>query len=269
MKKILTLSFLLISFLGFSQTETETNQPNVSSSVTEKNEFKPGKNMLKLNLLSLTVGNISLQYERLLTKRMVVSLSAGITPERGIPFYSAFKDALDNQDTKDQLQGLKYSNYAITPEVRFYFGKESYKGFYVGVFGRYTAYDIKFPLFYDNVLSGIPGVPGNLLPKETINLDGNIKAFSGGISLGAQWKLSKRLYLDWLVVGPHIGSSKGTLSGNKKLTALEQQKIREVIDDLDIPLLKYHAEVNENGARMRFDGPWAGARTSLAIGYRF
>jgi len=271
MKKALVCCLFFVFCFGYSQALEKTDLTDQNNLEVTKNNTKvlENKNLIKLNLLALAVGNFTLQYERLLTKRTVVALSAGVTPNRGIPFYSSFEGSLDNQDTKDQLKGIKYSNYAITPEIRFYFGKEAYKGFYVGIFGRYTSYDVKYPLQYDGVLASIPGIPSGLIPKESIDLSGNIRAFSGGITLGAQWKLSDRLYLDWLIIGPHIGSSKGKLSGNKKLSAIEQEKINDVINDLDIPLLDYTYEVDNDGARMRFDGPWAGARTSLGIGYRF
>ena len=275
MKKIITIGLITISQLCFSQVEQVADTLNVipvesHEEVTNTDINKvTNKNLIKLNLLALAVGNFSLQYERLITKKTVVALSAGFTPERGIPFYSSFESAIDNQDTKDQLKGIKYSNYSITPEIRFYLGKEGFKGFYIGVFGRYTSYDVKFPLQYESVLSGIPNIPGQYIPKESIGLDGNIRAFSGGITLGAQWKLSNKIYLDWLIIGPHFGSSKGDLKANKKLTVIEQQEINDAISDLDIPMLDYTYEVNSDGARMKFDGPWAGVRTSLGIGYRF
>ena len=281
MKKIFILCLSIFSQFGFSQDGISHVKDTISiipsNDVVEpyyetplkKTDAVTNKNLIKVNLFALAVGNFSLQYERLITKKTVVALSAGITPERGIPFYSTFEGSIDNQDTKDQLKGVKYSNYAITPEIRFYLGKEGFKGFYIGIFGRYTSYDVKFPLQYEDVASSIPGLPSGIVPKESIGLDGNIRAFSGGITLGAQWKLSNRLYLDWLIIGPHFGSSKGDLQGKKKLTLTEQQEIRDAISDLDIPLVDYTYEVDDNGARMRFDGPWAGVRTSLGIGYRF
>lgn len=279
MKRIFIVGFAFLSQLAFSQIPHTPDTISIipvdavvepyTEPVMKKQNEVTNKNLVKINLLALTVGNFSLQYERLITKKTVVALSAGITPERGIPFYSTFEGSIDDQDTKDQLKGIKYSNYSITPEIRFYLGKEGFKGFYIGIFGRYTSYDIKFPLQYEDLASNIPGIPANLVPKEKIDLDGNIRAFSGGITLGAQWKLSNKLYLDWLIIGPHFGGSKGDLKANKKLTAIEQQEIKDAIAELDIPMLDYTYEVNDDGARMRFDGPWAGIRTSLGLGYRF
>lgn len=281
MKKIFIVCLSIFSQFGFSQTgidhikDTVSIVPNdavvkpYNEVLTKKNDAVTNKNLIKLNLFALAVGNFSLQYERLITPKTAVVLSAGITPERGIPFYSSFRNEIDNDDTREQLSGLKYSNFAITPEIRFYLGSEGYKGFYIGIFGRYTSYDVKFPLQYDNLAANIPDIPSEMIPKDKIDLDGTIRAFSGGITLGAQWKLSNKLYLDWLIVGPHFGGSTGNIKGHKNLTSQEQQEIRDAISGLDIPMLDYTYEVDDTGARMKFDGPWAGIRSSLGLGYRF
>ena len=53
------MTFLFVSHLGIAQEEVEVQQLQVES-----------KNMVKLNLLALTTGNISLQYELLLLLKL-------------------------------------------------------------------------------------------------------------------------------------------------------------------------------------------------------
>ncbi|HMK04917.1 MAG TPA: hypothetical protein VK489_12025, partial [Ferruginibacter sp.] len=86
---------------------------------------------------------------------------------------------------------------------------------------------------------------------------------------GAQFKLSKAVYLDWWILGPNYGSSKGNLTGKKTMDAADQQDLRDELRDLDIPLTEYTYKVDGNGARIDFKGPWAGIRSGICIGIRF
>ena len=87
--------------------------------------------------------------------------------------------------------------------------------------------------------------------------------------IGAQFKLGNRIYLDWWILGPNYGSSKGSLSGQKNMDAQEQQDLRDELASLDIPLTKFTYNVNSTGATMDFKGPWAGLRSGICIGFRF
>ena len=87
--------------------------------------------------------------------------------------------------------------------------------------------------------------------------------------LGAQWKLSKSLYLDWWILGPSYGKSDGSLTGQKTLSVSEQQAIRDELGQLDIPFTEFTFDVNNNGASVFFNGPWAGLRGGLCLGIRF
>ena len=67
--------------------------------------------------------------------------------------------------------------------------------------------------------------------------------------LGAQWQLSKALYLDWWILGPNYGNSNGDIAGTKTLSPTEQQSLRDELSMLDIPLTKYTYTVDGNGAK--------------------
>jgi hypothetical protein len=45
--------------------------------------------------------------------------------------------------------------------------------------------------------------------------------------------------------------------------------LKKEIENLDIPFVKYTVETDANGARIKVDGPWAGFRSGLSLGYRF
>lgn len=249
MKKLGFLSLLLATQICLSQ-EIENDVPDM--------EVNQGKNLVKLNALALTTGNISVQYERLIKPKFSIGASVNIMPERGLPFSSKLEDFVDDQTTVAQLKGISISSFSITPEARFYFGKDSFKGFYIAPFARYGSYSLTFPVNYE--------YEGH---EFQMNVSGKLSSISAGVAFGAQWQVAKNVYLDWMIIGPHYGNVKGDLSGSKVLNEYEQQAINKSLSDLDIPLYEYSYEVNNNGAKIKLDGPWAGLRTSLAIGYRF
>lgn len=249
MKKTIFASiFILAAHLGVAQEQTlEEEKPQIEN-----------KNMVKLNLLALTTGNISLQYERLITPKTTVGVTVNVMPSKGLPFSSSIESLVDDKTTSAQLQQVSVSSFSVTPEIRFYLGKEGYKGFYIAPFLRYGKYNVDFPVNYD-----YEGTEQNIM------IDGTVKAFSGGFAIGAQWRVYKEFYLDWMIMGPHYGSAKGTLEGKKAINENEQAAIKKALNDLDLPVVDLEYEVNDSGAKAKLDGPWAGIRASIGIGYRF
>lgn len=103
----------------------------------------------------------------------------------------------------------------------------------------------------------------------TIPLNGELKTTTGGLLFGAQWKLSKLVYLDWSILGPQYGTSKGFLKGSKTLSEDEQKALREELEGLEIPHADTEVTVDATGARADITGPWAGIRASVGLGFRF
>lgn len=113
--------------MGVAQEQTqEEEKPQIEN-----------KNMVKLNLLALTTGNISLQYERLITPKTTVGVTVNMMPSKGLPFSNSIESIVDDKTTSAQLQQVSISSFWVTPEIRFYLGKEGYKGFYIAPFLRY------------------------------------------------------------------------------------------------------------------------------------
>lgn len=99
-------------------------------------EYIP-KNIFKVNLTALVLNNYMGQYERVLGKRVSVAISYRTMPESSVPFKSFILNQIDDPegDAEEILNNLKLSNYAITPEIRFYMGKKGYgRGFYIAPF---------------------------------------------------------------------------------------------------------------------------------------
>ncbi len=180
-------------------------------------------------------------------------------PKGKLPLLSTIKDIADDPDFTRQADNLKFGNYAIMPEMRFYVGKKgALHGFYIGPFVSFANYDLSLPYEYDDAGT-----------TKTIPIAGNINAITGGLMFGAQWSLSRSISLDWWILGPNYGISNGKLSGKQSLTASEQQSLRDELNNLEIPLTDFTYEVNSNGATIDFDGPWAGLRAGICIGIKF
>ncbi|ERJ57484.1 DUF3575 domain-containing protein [Sphingobacterium paucimobilis] len=232
------------------------------------------KNMVKLNVLPLISGKFAFEYERMIKERITVGGTVSFRPSKGLPFLSTIRDVVDNDDLNEFLDGFKSGNFSITPEARFYTSKRGpFRGFYVAPYLKYANYSLKAPLNYDLELSA-----GGQTLKESgsIPVKGNLNAYTAGFSIGFNFRLMDNLHLDWRLIGPGYGFAKGTLSGQKKLSADEQQQVRQELDDIkdalsDLPVsVKMNYEVHGEGVDVKVsNSPWAGIRSGLSIGYRF
>ena len=251
MKKL----FFIIPCFLFSQTNAQEITGNTSS---EK------MNLVKTNVTGYVFRNINLSYERIFNQWFSMSLGFGTMPEGKVPFMNAF---LSDED-EDRFQNLRVKATHFTVEPRFYIGKGYGKGFYFAPYYRYSSVSSNtFDFYYD--YNAINGVTYQIPLKGTGDTNGN----SGGLMIGVQFFLtrSQNLVLDLWIAGAHYGSGKGdfVLTSDYTLTPDMQAQLKEEIENLDIPYVDYTVETNPNGARVKIDGPWAGFRSGLSIGYRF
>lgn len=258
MKKILTL---IISFGVLSAVYGQ-----------EKEVAKiENPNQLKVNLLTLATGKIAVEYERMLTNRLSAGVAFALKPKGGLPFKSTIMDKLDGDDELlNLISGFKSSTTSITPELRFYTSKRgSARGFYLAPYVKYAKFDFSAPYVYEVEDAGS-------YRTEEIALDGDLKTFSAGLSLGFNFKLSKNFYLDWRLFGPGYGTAKGSVAGKMALDADEQDGLRQALDDLkldlaDLPVkINMEHSVNNEGAEITITkSPWANIRSGLSIVYKF
>ncbi len=217
------------------------------------------KNILKVNLPALALKNFSVQYERAVAKKISVAATVRYMPDGAIPLKSTFIKLADDPATERQLNNLNVGNFAVMPELRFYLGKKGvFRGFYLGPFASIAKYNADLLFEYDD--AGI---------TKTIPLSGDVNSLTGGLMIGAQWKLSKVIFLDWWILGANYGTSKGDITGQQKLSTSEQQSLRDELDGLEVTLTKFTYVVNDNGATVNFKGPWAGVRAGICIGINF
>lgn len=210
------------------------------------------KNLVKLNLPSLALKTLHVQYERAIFGKTSVGLGVRMMPKGSLPFSSSF-DSID-----DQLGSLEMGNFAITPEIKFYMGKGVFKGFYIAPFLKYANYNASINYEFDS---------NNR--TEMIPLSGKLNTYTAGVLFGAQWEIANKFYLDWSIFGPQYGISRGNLSGTRTLSAQEQKDLKSELDEIDLPVGNVSSTVTANGAVVDFKGPWAGIRANIGIGYRF
>lgn len=259
------LLLLVFVWTGITPSLGQTNSPDTKNNVIEE------PNLVKVNLLAIPLSNFSFQYERALTNKISGALGVRIMPKSNLPFKSSFKSLIDDDEAWRYLDELKISNFAITPEVRFYLGKSVFRGFYVAPFVRYANYTLDMPFEFEYETFSPDVGNGNMtnFQESTIPLNGSISSFTGGAMLGAQWKLGKMIYLDWWILGPHYGSATGNIKGTKNLSPMEQEGLRDNLEELkDLPFVESY-EVDASGASLRVKGPWGGIRAGLSLGIRF
>lgn len=225
------------------------------------------KNLLKVNLLGLPLRNFNFEYERVLSKRWSFVLGYRFMPNGKLPLgKSIFEQLADgDQATLDALNALRMSNNAITPQIRLYAGKKGYgRGFYFSPFYRYATHNLSgFTVDYQNTAGA----------DAQMAMSGKLTSSTFGLQLGAQWLIGRSVTLDWWILGPHVGSANVTLEGKTSvpLTAQEQDDLRQSLTDIDIFGADYSVvNVNASGASLNVaNGPWAGFKAGLSLGFRF
>lgn len=246
MRKLFLAIFALLNLTAFSQTNDS------------------GKNIIKTNVTGFLFKNFQVNYERVFTKTFSMSASYGFVPDGKLPYTSLLP-----KDTDEGFKEMNLGGSNVTLEARFYLGKKGYgEGFYLSPYYRYSTYKISnFTKPVEMEASGV------VYDTVDVTFKGNSSAHSGGLMIGAQWFLGKQdnFVLDAWFIGAHYGKSSGNLDGvtDRTLTPIEQQQAQQELDNLDIPVVDYKATVNANGANIKVDGPWAGIRAGVSLGYRF
>lgn len=227
---------------------------------TGNNENAP-RNVIKWNVAALLLNNYSFQYERAVGEKMSLSMGFRYMPKSKVFFKSLIKSAIDDDNTWTNLKALKSSNFALTPEFRLYAGEGILHGFYAAAYLRYVRYSLDLPYTYST---------NNGASSTQINFSGAANSYTGGLLVGAQWKLSKQLFLDWSIIGPNIGFITGKISAKQTLSAQEQNALRKALTDFDgVAFGNITSDVDAEGAKLDFVGPWAGFRAGVSIGYNF
>jgi len=169
--------------------------------------FSQQKNAIKFNVAGPLTQTYSLQYERLLAKKISFNNTFFYRQKSLIPFGSQVDTLAKRYGVG--LTGIKF-NYIFmdeakvgvkgySPELRFYLGKKKNRPF-VALFGQYEDFDMAVPaslsVLYKDLIVDI---------KTPVNFTFN--TLSGGVLIGKQWKWN-RMGLDLVIIGPHFGKAK-------------------------------------------------------------
>lgn len=246
LKQVLTLSLMLVLSLGLIQT-----------SYAQKHVIK----WAPFKLVPTPLPNVHLGYEGVVSDNVTL----GVDLKLGIPASATsipLQDSLGAEiGTFDQT---RLSGFAITPQVRFYLGKQkdAPEGFYLNPFLRYFRY---------SWISDVT-VPDEVDGPSTVDTRLSYSGFGGGLSIGYQWIIGEHFVIDWNVgagITPaNIGIS-GTVQG--PLENDVQSFIDDVNAELDgLPLL--NGQISSEGTGVNGNTgffPMPLVRTTLAIGYAF
>jgi hypothetical protein len=234
------------------------------TNVSAQSKVVPSKgDIVKINLTSLLFKNISLQYEHTLSPKTSLALGISLMPKTGLPFASSLKDQYgSNADAERAIETTKLSNFAITPEYRFYFSGKAPNGFYLAPFVRYQHMSLEQDYTFT----------ASNNKQYTPHIVGSINNIGAGLLAGVQW--GKNITLDWWIAGPLIGSMNGSLSGTdpkmSELSNADRAKLETDIEATNIPLTKIEATVGQTNVDVKLSGPYAGIRAfGFALGFRF
>ncbi|HEX5150847.1 MAG TPA: hypothetical protein VFW07_05335 [Parafilimonas sp.] len=278
--KLLFLAAAIITCMHFAQAQTDsTAKPDFIQPVTAANMYdtiQPNlqahgylKNNIQWNATAILFKSYNFSYERSITRKISVVASYRFMPSTkvgAIPVGKKIFDKIsdeenDNVDIKESV----VSNQAFTAEVRFYGGKHpGARGFYFSVYGRYGNFTTDYPYEYEDETGSMYSIP----------LQVKANGFCGGIGIGAQWLIAKRVTLNWYILGAQYGGLNGTINGVADLSSMsaeDQQNLQEEINELIGVNSKQYidATVSDNGVTGTVKGPFLGLRGGISIGIAF
>ena len=248
--KIISGFIVLQIFLSLS---VVYGQETTTKTISEK------RNVIKINLPALAFKNISIQYERQIKRKLTAAINVHFIPYGKMAFTSAIAKAVN--DSSIDFNAIKFGGVGFAPELRYYFSKKgAFHGFYMGLFLNYNNYKTALPVTYGDPV------------KKTGIFTGNVRSITGGLQLGIQRQLGKKLTLDLWLLGPNIGSGKGDFNFAGALDAGDRadldKSLKQVQDNAPFNWVKSYS-VSPTGATLNIDGPWFGLRSGINLGYRF
>jgi|SRR5690606_22996723 len=221
--------------------------------------------VVKMNLLALITRDFSFQYERQFASHFSAALGFRFQPYGNLPFRKTILDQVSNSGlaTRDFINTAKVSNWAVTPELRYYFFKKKpLNGLYVGPYFRIGEYRLGGTyLFVDD--------SGDVKP---IVFKGKGMAWSVGIQVGAQWKLSEKISLDWWILGPQYGVMNTKLHADVDLTDLdyyEKKRLNVVLNGVSIGGNTMTSDIRDYSIDSKINLKFVGLRTGLSLGFVF
>ncbi|MFK7978658.1 MAG: hypothetical protein AB8G86_01635 [Saprospiraceae bacterium] len=212
------------------------------------------RNIVKLNLPNLAFGNITLNYERILSARNSVALNVGfIRPQQPI---GIINDAFNTDET---ISTPEFSGITATGEYRFYSSRKGAgRGFYFAPYARYANHKLDFNATIEDNFS---------------NVATQLSAIGLGGQIGVQWLIKDRIAIDWGILG--LAAQWYNLKATYSSPLGEDINFDEIRADLEAEIeespltnkLEFSNTDDSLEAKMPF--LFGGARTYLSVGYKF
>lgn len=208
------------------------------------------KNIVKLNLPNLAFGNITLNYERILSPRNTAVLNVGYIRPQSLSSFIA-----DDSWSEDKFSGI-----TATAEYRFYSKKKGApRGFYYAPYLRYANYKLDYR---------------GAIDENDTNVAGKVSAIGLGAQIGVQWLIKDRISIDWGILGLAVQRYNFSSTFTAANTD-EAINFKEVLDELqqqvdDSPLKnKLEFETGDDFLKTKMPFLFGGARAYFTLGYSF
>ncbi len=206
----------------------------------KKKERVYKSNIIKLNLTGLIFKSIGIQEERKIGRKTSLALGLTYRP-KGAWFLSKYYDTTTastgvSQETKFMLASSRLRSFMVTPEFRYYLGRQAPNGLYLAAFARFKFNKTQFMYhYYDDVD----------FEQRTALANLNETMIGGGILFGYQLVTRKRLTIDFWFLGPWIGNQHVKLYSTVNTANISSLQQTFIAQDMKDMLGKEH-EINWN-----------------------
>ena len=264
MRKILTTLMLSLGTLPMLAQEAPKPDP------TQLYSLLDGRTIVKTNPLSVAVGKLNLQVERLFARGVSGQLGLYFTPEGATGTQSGAFHFQSYALSNSAILSPEQPRYiAISPQVRWYLNGGFGHGFYIQ-----AHYRLQRSEFTHQHLYSLYEQVGNERQYVSVDYDGQATTHSYGLSIGAQWLFGRRknIVLDWHILGAGRGYTRGSFSGTYT-PAVSHAEVKEAVQE------SLHSR--GNNAVFRFDEAQPKVKVSnikyvadlfdmgVSIGFRF
>lgn len=198
MKKILTTTFLAIILANFCFAQETSDAKRI-----DNKGRKIRYNIIKTNLVGLGTGHFNLTYERKIAKKVSALLGVTII---SLPLNNIYNTQIDmgGSQKSDLSINANLSGFSISPEIRYYLGRNAPRGYYFGLYVPIMNYNAKLSGSATTTQTITLTEPNtNATQTENVPLNANLDANSGfsfyglGISGGPQFLIGNRVSLEF------------------------------------------------------------------------
>ncbi len=182
-----------------------------------RDSMPPHKNVVRVNItypLLFGSKNFVLGYERIIKPHQSISVNVGLT---NLPKVTSF-----DLDSLSITSDAETSGYNVSMDYRFYLKKENKflapRGVYVGPYAFYYNFKRSNDLNFQS-----NGAVKDLKSEMKLNI------FGGGVELGYQFLLWKRMTIDLVLIGPGIAHYSFEAKVDGELDLDEESEVLEAL----------------------------------------